>query len=45
VVGSIVSIALAVVTFFTASWIPLAIGAAVFVVVQPMHREPSSSRA
>jgi hypothetical protein len=45
VISSILAIALGVVTFFTLSWVPLAIGTAVFVVVQCLPRERSTARA
>ena len=45
VISSIIAIALGVATFVTISWVPLAIGTAVFLVVQPMQREAPSSRA
>ncbi|MDS1140166.1 hypothetical protein RE432_06930 [Pusillimonas sp. SM2304] len=42
--GSLVAIALGLVSLVTASWIPLAIGTAVFLVVQGMQRDNYPSR-
>jgi len=44
-IGSLAAIALGAVTIFTISWVPLAIGTAIFLVVQGMQRDPVSSRA
>ena len=37
--GSVIAIVLGIVTVATVSWIPLAVGAAVFLVVQAMMRD------
>jgi len=44
-VGSVIAILLGVVALVTASWIPLAVGVAVFLVVQGLQRDNYSTRA
>ena len=45
-IASLIAIALGIVTLFTASWVPLVIGTAIFLVAQAMQRDtPSSSQA
>jgi len=43
--GSLITIALCIVTFVTGAWLPLAIGAAVSVVMHSMQRETAVTRA
>ncbi len=43
-IGSLIAVALGLVTLVTASWIPLAAGTIVFLVVQSMQRDQTSSR-
>ncbi|TEA77519.1 hypothetical protein [Allopusillimonas ginsengisoli] len=43
-IGSLAGIALGVVTLVTASWIPLAVGAAIFLAAQGMQRDPIANR-
>jgi hypothetical protein len=42
--GCLAAIALGIITAFVHSWIPLAIGAAIFIVVQAMQRDHASSQ-
>ncbi|NYT57986.1 hypothetical protein H0A65_03515 [Alcaligenaceae bacterium] len=44
-IGSVIAIILGIVALVTASWIPLAVGVAVFLVVQGLQRDNYSSRA
>ena len=44
-VGSVIAIVLGIVSLVTANWIPLAVGAAVFLVVQGTVRDNASVRA
>src|SRR5690606_34967623 len=44
-IGSVIAIVLGIVALVTASWIPLAVGVAVFLVVQGLQRDNYSTRA
>ncbi|NYT84259.1 hypothetical protein [Pollutimonas harenae] len=44
-IGSVIGIVLGIVALITASWVPLAVGTAVFLVVQGLQRDNYSSRA
>ena len=44
-VGSLIAIALGIATLVTGSWVLLAIGTAVFLVVQGVQRDPKPARA
>jgi hypothetical protein len=43
--GSLITVALCIVTFVTGSWVPLAIGAAVSIAVHSVQRDTEVSRA
>ncbi|MDN5842250.1 MAG: hypothetical protein L0H54_02220 [Alcaligenaceae bacterium] len=43
--GASLAIVLGIVTLFTTSWIPLALGAIAFLVAQILQRDPQSSRS
>lgn len=44
-IGSLVAVALGILTLILASWVPLAIGTAIYLVAQGMQRDNRPSRA
>ena len=43
-IGSLIAVALGIVAVFTASWVPLAIGTAIFLAIQAIQRDTPATQ-